>query len=125
MINHLLSSLDVAALARLSPHFEMVELETQQVLYRPDQRITDIYFPEDSVIAMLTVMKNGATIESATVGREGASWISASFQSPRMPCQTMLAIAGRHTKFRQESWKPRSDRTVPSTTCYRVTRMCS
>jgi hypothetical protein len=43
---------------------------------------------------MLTVMKNGATIESATVGREGASWISASLDSPTMPCQTMVTVGG-------------------------------
>lgn len=71
-----------------------MELTAKQVLYLPNQRITEIYFPENCVLAMLTVMENGATIESATVGREGASWISASFQSPTMPCQTMVSIAG-------------------------------
>jgi CRP-like cAMP-binding protein len=92
--NRLLSVLDESGRNRFSSKMHRVELETKQVLYRPDQRISEIYFPEDSVIAMLTVMQNGATIESATVGREGASWISASFKSPAMPCQTMVAIAG-------------------------------
>ena len=98
LVNHLLSALDEAGRNRLSPNMCRVELETKQVLYRPDQRISDIYFPEDSVIAMHTVMGNGATIESATVGREGASWISASFKSPTMPCQTMVAIPGQAYK---------------------------
>jgi hypothetical protein len=92
-LNRLLSSLDQAGRDHFSS-MRRVELTAKQVLYRPDQRINEIYFPENCVLAMLTVMGNGATIESATVGREGASWISASFQSPTMPCQTMVAIAG-------------------------------
>jgi CRP-like cAMP-binding protein len=93
--NRLLSVLDEAGRNRFFSKMHRVELKTRQVLYLPDQRISEIYFPEDSVVAMLTVMRNGATIESATVGREGASWISASFRSPAMPCQTMVAIAGQ------------------------------
>jgi hypothetical protein len=92
--NRLLSSLNPAGRSRFLAEMERVELKPKQVLYRPDQRITEIYFPENCVLAMLTVMKNGATIESATVGREGASWISASLDSPTMPCQTMVTVGG-------------------------------
>lgn len=92
--NRLLCSLDEGGRTRFSRHMRRVELKSKEVLYHPDERISDIYFPESCVIAMLTVMRNGATIESATVGREGASWISASFKSPTMPCQTIIAIPG-------------------------------
>jgi CRP-like cAMP-binding protein len=92
--NGLLSYLSDEGRSRVSQSLELVELETKQILYCPEQHITKIYFPEDCVIVMLTIMKNGATIESATVGREGASWISASFTSPTMPCQTTVAVPG-------------------------------
>jgi CRP-like cAMP-binding protein len=39
-------------------------------------------------------MSNGDTIEAATVGREGASWISASVGAPSMPCETIVVIEG-------------------------------
>lgn len=93
-LNRLLSSLDEVGRSRVWSKLRRVDLRAKQILYHPDQRISDIYFPESCVIAMLTLMANGATIESATVGREGASWISASFRSPTMPCQTMVAIPG-------------------------------
>jgi hypothetical protein len=96
-LNRLLSSLDQSGRDRFS-QMQRVELKAKQVLYIPDQRITEIYFPENCVLAMVTVMENGATIESATVGREGASWISASFKSPTMPCQTMVTIPGNAYK---------------------------
>src|ERR1044071_8677090 len=42
----------------------------------------------------MTVMANGDTLETATVGLEGASWISASIGAPSMPCETVVAIGG-------------------------------
>ena len=93
--NGLLASLSPEARKRISSSLRVVELSTKEVLYRPNESVNKIYFPESSVIVMLTVMSDGATIESATVGREGASWVSASFKSPSMPCQTMVAIPGR------------------------------
>ena len=64
------------------------------MLYRPDEPIDDIYFPETAIICMLTVMHNGDTIETSTVGFEGASWVSASVGARSMPCETIVAIAG-------------------------------
>jgi CRP-like cAMP-binding protein len=101
-INHLLGSLDEGGRQRFVARMERVELDAKQVLYHPNERINVIYFPENCVLAMLTVMKDGATIESATVGHEGASWISASFKSPSMPCQTMCAISGAAFKVPTE-----------------------
>lgn len=97
--NALLDALSPAALARLEKEWTKVELESKQVLYRPDEQITHIYFPLTAIIAMLTMMEDGASIESATVGREGASWISASLHSPTMPCQTMVAVGGSAMKI--------------------------
>jgi CRP-like cAMP-binding protein len=100
--NHLLASLDKEGLHRFASSLHSVDLRSQEVLYRPDQRITDVYFPETCVITMLTVMEDGRTIESATVGREGASWISTSFRSPTMPCPTMVAVGGQAWRISAE-----------------------
>jgi CRP-like cAMP-binding protein len=98
-LNHLLSSLSPKGRERFLANMRRVELGAEQVLYAAGERIADIYFPENCVLAMLTVMKNGQSVESATVGREGASWVSASFKSPTMPCQTMTVIAGAAYKI--------------------------
>lgn len=39
-------------------------------------------------------MVDGETLETSTVGLEGASWISASIGAPSMPCETIVAIGG-------------------------------
>lgn len=92
--NQLLRDLDAEAERRLRPHLKPVTFQSQEILYRPDAHIRQIYFPSTAVLCMLTMMANGQTIESATVGREGASWISASMGAPSMPCQTMVTIEG-------------------------------
>jgi CRP-like cAMP-binding protein len=69
-------------------------MRQKEVVYKPDQPIHHVFFPETTVLCLMTVMSNGDTIEAATVGREGASWISARIGAPSMPCETIVAIEG-------------------------------
>jgi CRP-like cAMP-binding protein len=97
--NGLLASLEPDAFARVAGKLHPVALKVRQVLYKPGQRIREVYFPDDSVIVLLAVDNQGRTIESGTVGREGASWISASVSAPSMPCETVVAIEGHAHKL--------------------------
>jgi CRP-like cAMP-binding protein len=92
--NKLLRLLKPAAYERLAPKLKPATLQARQVLYKPNQSIHTIYFPENAVICQMTVMQNGDTLETGTVGLEGASWISASIGAPSMPCETIVAIGG-------------------------------
>ena len=92
--NKLLRLLTRRAYLRVAPKLTAVSLRAKQILYQPEQPIHAVYFPEDAVICQMTVMANGATLETGTVGLEGASWISASIGAPSMPCETIVAIRG-------------------------------
>ncbi|CAN7456750.1 Crp/Fnr family transcriptional regulator [Phenylobacterium sp. LjRoot219] len=65
-------SLPADDFALVAPHLAQVELERGRLLYEPGDRIDSVYFPHDGVISMMTLMENGAAIESATIGHEGA-----------------------------------------------------
>jgi CRP-like cAMP-binding protein len=97
--NGLLGRLSPEAFHHLLPALTPVTLEAEEVLYKPDQQISDIYFPDTAVLCMLTIMEDARSIEAATVGNEGASWVSASVGTPTMPCQTMVAVSGRAFKI--------------------------
>ncbi|HKO20212.1 MAG TPA: Crp/Fnr family transcriptional regulator [Acidobacteriaceae bacterium] len=97
--NTLLRHLNQEGLHRFAPLLKPVNLKPQEILYKPTERIEDIYFPDNAVLCMLTIMEDGRSIEAATVGSEGASWISASLGAPTMPCQTMTMIGGRAHKI--------------------------
>jgi len=93
-VNHLLNSLEPTAFERVSKKLKRVKLRTKEVVYKPNEPIDHVVFPEHTVLCLMTVMSNGDTIEAATVGREGASWISASVGAPSMPCETIVVIEG-------------------------------
>lgn len=92
--NQLLNCLEPAAFEIVAKNLTRVKLRQKDVIYKPDQPIDHVFFPENTVLCLMTVMANGDTIEAATVGREGASWISARVDKPSMPCETIVAIEG-------------------------------
>jgi CRP-like cAMP-binding protein len=92
--NQLLNSLKPAAFERVAQKLTRVKLRQKEVVYKPDQPIEHILFPENAVLCLMTLMSNGDTIEASTVGREGASWISASVGALSMPCETIVVIEG-------------------------------
>lgn len=80
--NLLLAALSAEDHALLAPSMAQADLERGRLLYDPGDRIDHVYFPHDGVISMMTLMDNGAAIESATIGREGALGLAAAV-SPR------------------------------------------
>lgn len=92
--NQLLSALQPSDFSQVAKTLTRVKLRAKQVVYKPNAPLDYIYFPEDTVLCLLTIMSNGDSIESATVGREGASWISASVGARSMPCETIAVHEG-------------------------------
>ncbi len=74
--NLLLGSLDEADLLTLKPFLEQLHVKTHQVLVEPREIIRDVYFPQTCMISMVTLLDDGVTIESATIGSEGMSGLS-------------------------------------------------
>jgi CRP-like cAMP-binding protein len=70
--NRLISALPSEDRVWLAPHLAMVDLEKGRLLYDPGDLIDQVYFPNDCVISLMTLMESGAAIESAMIGREGA-----------------------------------------------------
>jgi CRP-like cAMP-binding protein len=92
--NRILRSLVPKAFDRVAKHLTRITVHKKDIVHRANKRIDHVLFPENCVFCLMTVMENGDTIEAGTVGREGASWISASIGAPSMPCETITAIGG-------------------------------
>ena len=69
--NSILAALLAREYKHLAPLLEHVTLKRGQIIYRADQRIESVYFPERAVVAMVDRMDDGRTIEVGIVGREG------------------------------------------------------
>ena len=53
------------------PDLTLVAFPLGKVLYEPGSDCQAVYFPIDSVVALLSVMESGASVEVSLVGREG------------------------------------------------------
>jgi len=58
--------------ALIRPHLREVHLRAGQVLCEPGDRIRKVYFLHEGVVSKMMVFEDGAEIECALVGREGA-----------------------------------------------------
>jgi CRP-like cAMP-binding protein len=74
--NQLLATLGGAEWARLLPHLEWVEMRLGQVLHGSGQTPTHAYFPTTAIVSLLCEMENGASSETAVVGKDGIVGVS-------------------------------------------------
>jgi CRP-like cAMP-binding protein len=93
--NRLLAALDAPDLALVESKLVPVVLEKGALLYDPGDLIDTIYFPEDCVISLMTLMESGAAIESAAIGREGALGLMAAVSPRQSLSRAIVQAPGR------------------------------
>jgi CRP-like cAMP-binding protein len=69
--NSLLAALPRRDALRLLAALELVELTFGEVLYEPGDVIRHVYFPNDSLVSLLTLVDGHLALEVGLVGREG------------------------------------------------------
>lgn len=99
MKNRLLASLTPADFARLSPQLTLIEMEKGRIICDPGDPIETVYFPHDCVISLMTLMENGAAIESATIGREGAFGLMAAIAPRQSMSRAIVQVPGRASRM--------------------------
>src|SRR5512141_2912736 len=108
--NQLLGALQTASLKRIEPHLEPIQFKLGAVVCEAGGLLKHAYFPQGSVLSLLTVLENGSAIETANIGREGAFGLFAAmysrvsfnrclvqFEGPMIRCPIELL----QTEFRQ------------------------
>jgi CRP-like cAMP-binding protein len=93
--NRLLASLDSEDFQLLAGRLAPVTLEKGALLYDPGDMVDTVYFPDDCVISLMTLMESGAAIESATIGREGALGLMAAVSPRQSLSRAIVQVAGR------------------------------
>jgi CRP-like cAMP-binding protein len=92
--NHILDALPAEERERLFPHLTLVEMPLGMVLYEAGEALRHIYFPTDSIVSLLYVMKDGASAEIAVVGNEGAIGVSLFMGGETTPSRGIVQSAG-------------------------------
>lgn len=79
--NRLLGAMETASLERIGPHLEPINLKLGTVVCEAGGLLKHAYFPQGTVLSLLTVLENGSAIETANIGREGAFGLFAAMYS--------------------------------------------
>lgn len=69
--NRLLASLPDADYQRIAPHLSVSRLTFRRTLVKEAEPVTHVYFPNSATCCLIKKMRNGQTVEIATVGNEG------------------------------------------------------
>lgn len=70
-VNRLLASLSQNEYRRLLPRLKSISLIFGDVLYEAGDTIKHVYFPNDSIVSLLSTMSGRSTLEVGMVGNEG------------------------------------------------------
>ena len=97
--NSILDSLSEDGFEAISQHAHIVNLTVRQTLYEDGSPATDVYFPIDCVISVVTTMNDGSAIETATVGYEGMCGAQVALGTRDMFGRWFCQIPGRALKM--------------------------
>jgi CRP-like cAMP-binding protein len=98
--NQLLGSLPAAEFALLEPHLKDMPLKQGVILNEQGETIEHVYFPHSGMVSIVIVMDDGEkSIETATVGREGAVGAIAGFGVREATARAIVQVAGHGARI--------------------------
>lgn len=98
--NRLLAALSPETLAILDRDLKQVSIAQGAVLFEPGSPLDTIYFPQTGLVSLLILTRTGETLETATVGREGAVGLQGRFGERFSFTRAIAQIGGRFTFIR-------------------------
>src|SRR5437764_11605420 len=80
-------------------------MRRQPVLYKKNATVENVYFPQDCVASVLTVMQDGTTIEAYTIGKEGMVGLPVFLGDGYSMELAVCQVPGQITCLKVESFK--------------------
>jgi CRP-like cAMP-binding protein len=80
---------------RLLPKMQPVELAQGEILHEANTPLDQVYFIDQGMISVVSIMNNGAVIEVGTIGSEGMAGLSVVLGVDTVPYRHVVQVAGR------------------------------
>lgn len=93
-INKLINLLEPEISPKILNSMERVNLIDNSYLYRPEEKIKYVYFPETSVISEFQMLEDGKIIETALIGKEGMTKPLSLLNSSHSTNWSQVTLAG-------------------------------
>lgn len=92
--NRLLLAIPSQEYERLLPNLTHVSLPFKQVLYEPRELIKYVYFPNNGVVSLISIMSDNTVAEVGLVGNEGMVGISVFLGVETTPLRAIVQVPG-------------------------------
>jgi CRP-like cAMP-binding protein len=93
--NLLIGAMEPASRKRIESYLEPVAFKLGEMVCDAGGLLKHAYFPQGSVLSLLTVLESGAAIETANIGREGAFGLFAAMYSRVSFNRCIVQLAGQ------------------------------
>jgi CRP-like cAMP-binding protein len=103
--NQLLSLLPQSELDAVLGQAEDVAVRSKDVLFRRGESIRYVYFPENSVISLVTELENGDAVEAMTIGSDGFAGIAVFHGVSASRLKGVGQISGQAWRLRAEDFR--------------------
>lgn len=104
-LNSILSQISPSVLSKIRPHLKKIRLEYGDYLYRPDEEIDYVYFPETAVMSEFLILDDGRTIEVSITGREGMIGALEVYSGRKSSNWLQVAAAGTAFKLKRDEFR--------------------
>lgn len=108
--NRILNALTRAEYDRLTPHLEPVKMSAGEVLCRPEQPITHVYFPDRGTVSLVSTFEDGGSVEVGMVGNEGMFGVCVFLGTVSTPLLAQVQMAGEGLRMRADVLKEEFDK---------------
>ena len=109
--NKILAALPASELAQLIPKLKLIKVELDEILNLAEQPIEYVYFPISGIISLLTVLKDGATVEVAVIGSEGIVGVSAIMGAEKATNEALAQGGGQAFRMRAQDLRAAFDKS--------------
>jgi CRP-like cAMP-binding protein len=106
--NRLLAALPRMEYERLLPELEAITLTFAQVIYEPGDTIRYVYFPDDSIVSLLTSADHHSTLEVGMIGNEGMAGVSVFMGVDKSRTRALVQGAGAAVRMKSAALRRES-----------------
>lgn len=110
--NCVLQALGKADLVALEPQMQEVRLASGEVLYEPDYPVDWVWFPNTAVLSVVTLMADGRTVESDTIGYESVVGVLAALGTSISINRTFTQIPGIALRISSSALRRQADQSA-------------
>lgn len=111
--NLLLDNLPQDSFELLAPYLENVSMTIRETICEPGALQDYAYFPTTSMLSSIIILRNGTTVEAATIGNEGMGGVGLLIKQRASPYRVIQQVEGETLRMSADRFESLLDQVAP------------